>query len=363
MTSMVPAATPTRLSDAERAAIDAAIRRVTVDGPWIGGAEVDGFEAEFGSYVGATHVVGCASGTDAIVLALMGLNVPGGSEVLVPAHDGGYAATAARLAGLVPVPVDVDATRATPTVATLDAAAASTSPRALIITHLHGDPVDLSEIDQWRRARGMLLIEDCAQAHGARAGGRPVGSAGDAAAYSFYPTKNLGAIGDAGAIVFAHAEAAARARSLAQYGWDEHRRIDLAGGRNSRLDSLQAAVLRARLPFLDARNARRVTIRARYVREVPRLNFLGDGTGVAHHAVVRSTQRDALLAHLSACGIAPAIHYAVSVGDMPGLAIDAASTPQARLLAGQIVSVPCTPELQDEEVDAVIAALSKWSGR
>lgn len=363
MSAPVPAATPTRLSPAERVAVDEAVRRVISDGPWAGGPEVAAFEAEFGAYLGASHVVGCASGTDALVLALTGLDLAAGAAVLVPAHDGGYAATAARLAGLVPVVVDVDAATAGPSRATLDAAwgAAPSEPAALIVTHLHGDPVDLPAIDDWRTDRGILLIEDCAQAHGARIAGRAVGTTSDAGAYSFYPTKNLAAIGDAGAVVFADPEVAARARSLARYGWQERYRVELSRGRNSRLDPLQAAVLRARLPFLDDRNARRAAVRAAYVAAAPGLTLLGGADGVAHHAVVRSGDRDRLAAQLAARGIATAIHYPFAVTDMPGLqAIGEA--PLAQALAREVLSLPCTPELRDDEVETVCTALTEWAG-
>ena len=364
MSSAVPAATPTRMSDAERRAVDDAVRRVTTDGPWIGGPEVAGFEQEFGEHLGSPAVVGCANGTDALVLAMTALGIPAGAEVLVPAHDGGYAATAARLAGLVPVTVDVEVATGAPTVATLDAALATASrSRALIVTHLHGDPVDLVPIDAWRRDHGLLLIEDCAQAHGARSAGRAVGTVGDAGAYSFYPTKNLGAMGDAGAVVFADEAAAARARSLAQYGWGDRYDVRLPRGRNSRLDPLQAAVLRARLPFLERRNARRSVVRERYRAAAPQLAMLGGGDSVAHHAVVRSGDRAGLAAHLAARGVATAIHYPVAVGDMPGLEVSGAPTPGARQLCDQVISLPCTPELRDDEVDAVCAALTEWTER
>ncbi|MGN6502355.1 MAG: DegT/DnrJ/EryC1/StrS family aminotransferase [Pseudolysinimonas sp.] len=365
----MPAATPTRLLPEERAAVDAALRRVTDSGPWIGGPEVEAFEAEFGEHLGVRHVVGCANGTDALALALGGLDLAPGAAVPVPGHDGGYAATAARMAGFVPVAVDVDAQSAGPTVATVTAAAGAATavgePVAIVVTHLHGDPVDpvdLAAIDTWRRRRGMALIEDCAQAAGAPG----TAAIGDAAAFSFYPTKNLGALGDAGAVGFTDASRAARARSLAQYGWGERYRIELPGGRNSRLDSLQAAVLRARLPFLTGRNDRRRAVRARYAAAAPQLELLGTAVGVAHHAVVRTDRRDALIAHLEERGVSTAIHYPVAVADMPGvgmpgLGMTGADTPEARRLAASIVSLPCTPELTDDEVDVVAAAVAEWA--
>ena len=362
MTIAVPAATPTRLGPEERDAVRAAVLRVTDDGPWSGGPQITAFEEAFSAYLGSGEVVGCANGTDAITLAFLGLDLPPGSAVLVPGHDGGYAATAARRADLEPVAVDVDPETGDPTVATLEAAAASVAdPRAIVITHLHGDPVELRDIDAWRRRHRFALIEDGAQAHGARIDGRRVGSIGDAGAFSFYPTKNLGAVGDAGAVAFADPAAAARARALAQYGWGDRYRVMSPRGRNSRLDPVQAAVLLARLPHLDARNARRSAVRALYRAAAPGLRFLGGPGGVAHHAVVRTDDRAALIEHLTSRRIGVAIHYPFAVSGMPGLGVTRAPTPEAERLATQVLSVPCTPELHDDEVDAVSTALSEWT--
>lgn len=358
----VPEATPTRWDAAERAAVTRAIARVVDDGPWIGGSEVVRFEEEFAAYLGGGSVVGCGNGTDALVLAVTGLELPVGGGVLVPANDGGYAATAVRIAGLTPIPMDLDATTLAPSAQTAaDAAAGRSDVVAIVATHLHGDPLDLTSLDAWRRDRGIRLIEDCAQAHGARRDGRHVGLTGDAGAFSFYPTKNLGALGDAGAVVFADAEAARHARSLAQYGWDDDRAIVLARGRNSRLDPVQAAALRARLPFLDERNERRRAVLARYRARAPHLTFLGDAQdGVAHHAVVRTTARDELAQHLAERGVRTAVHYRRVLGDMPGLDLPDIPTPVARQLADEILSVPCTPELSEHEISRVESALEVW---
>ena len=360
--SLVPEATPTRLGAEEASAVREAIDGVLREGPWIGGPAVSAFEEQFSDYLGAGHVVGCASGTDALVLAMGALELPPDSSVLVPPNDGGYAAIAARMCGLEPVVMDVDAGTMAPTVGTAEGARRP-STSAVVLTHLHGDPVDLGELDSWRRAHGLALIEDCAQAHGARRDGIHVGSTGDAAAFSFYPTKNLGAVGDAGAVVLRDAGTAARARSLAQYGWSPRPVIALRGGRNSRLDPLQAAVLSARLPYLDARNARRREIIARYRTAAPGLDFAGDAhLGVVHHAVVRTDRRDDLVAHLAGAGVATAIHYPLVVGAMPGLDIEGGvgATPVATRLATRILSLPCAPELSDAEVGRVADSLSGW---
>ena len=358
----MPIATPTRLAPEERKAVRRAIERVIDSGPWIGGPEVSQFEDEFAAYIGGGSVVGCGNGTDALVLAIIGLDLPVGSQVLVAANEGGYAATAIRMAGLTPVAMDLDPTTLAPSARNAaDAAAGREDVSAIIATHLHGDPLDMAEIDAWRRHRGIRLIEDCAQAHGARRNGRHAGHTGEAAAFSFYPTKNLGALGDGGAVVFSDPEAAIRARALAQYGWNSERSIMLGRGRNSRLDALQAAVLRARLDFLDERNARRRAILAHYRSVAARSQFLGDRDyGTAHHAVLRSTNRDELSRHLAVRGVQTAIHYPLVLGQMPGLDLGIAATPVAAALAEQILSIPCTPELSDEEITRIASALEEW---
>jgi dTDP-4-amino-4,6-dideoxygalactose transaminase len=184
-----------------------------------------------------------------------------------------------------------------------------------------------------------------------------VGLTGDAATYSFYPTKNLGAVGDAGAVLFADPASADRGRALRQYGWGDRFRVQLAGGRNSRLDPIQAAVLTARLPFLDQRNARRRRVAARYATHV---ELYGDpDTTVAHHAVALTDERDQLAAGLAARGVETAVHYPWLVTEMPGLRMAPATTPCAAQRRGRILSLPCFPELTDDEVDQVCGALEE----
>lgn len=360
----VPAAAPTRLAPAEADAVREAVARVIHDGPWILGPEVSGFEEAWGRYAGLRHAVGVGNGTDALAIALSALGLSRGAGVLVAANEGAYAATAARMVGLVPVVMDVDASSMAPTVETAQAAH-RLGVEAIVVTHLHGDAVDLEPLDAWRRTRGLALVEDCAQAHGLRVGaGEHVGASADAATFSFYPTKNLGAVGDGGLVGFKDESVAARARSLRQYGWGERFRADLPQGRNSRLDPLQAAVLIARLPFLDDRNARRRTIAEAYATALGTSARLhGDrASTVAHHAVVVTERRDDLTAYLGAAGIDTAVHYPHLVDEMPGLAASGAPTPVAARLRAQILSLPCFPELTDEETTLVCQALVSWAG-
>jgi len=343
----------------ERAAVRRAVADVVDSDRWIGGPQVTGFEDEFGRYVGAdgARTVGVGNGTDALVLAFLGLGLRTGSAVLVGADDGGYSATAARVAGLVPVAMDTGPLGPTAATAAEALAAAPVPVGAVVVTHLRGTAVPLDGLDAWRRAEGLLLVEDCAQAHGLRVDGAHVGTTGDAATFSFYPTKNLGALGDAGAVVLADPERAARARSLREYGWERRYHVEHPGGRNSRLDPLQAAALRARLPYLDARNARRGAIAARYAELVEML----PPTGVCHHAVMLTDRREALQSELAERGVETAVHYPSLVTEMPGLAAYGASTPLARERQPRILTLPCFPELTDAEVDQVCAALAELS--
>jgi aminotransferase EvaB len=358
----VPAAAPTRLDPSERAAIEAAIARVVRDGPWIGGPAVAQFESDFAAYLGAREVLGVANGTDALALAFAALELAPGSGILIAANEGGYAATAARQVGLEPMVMDIDPDTLMPSVAT---ACTADDPRvaAVVVTHLHGDAVDLAGLDAWRRGRGLRLIEDCAQAAGLRVDGRHLGLTGDAATFRFYPTKNLGALGDGGAVVVADSEAAARARSLAEYGWRERFRIELPGGRNSRLDPLQAAILSARLPFLDRRNEARREISRRYRATLgPVARMYGDpATTVAHHAVVIEDQIEGLADLLAGHGVQTARHYPFLNTEMPGLGIrNSTATPNANKLRDQSLSLPCFPELEPHEIELVISVLEGW---
>jgi aminotransferase EvaB len=353
----VPVAAPTRLAPSEAAAVRAAVERVVTGDRWVGGPAVSSFEAAFASYLGTERsVVGVASGTDALVLAFAALGLAPGSAVLVAADEGGYAAGAAAQLGLRVRVMDVDPELGVPTAATA-AAGWADDVAAVVVTHLHGDAVPLADLDRWRRELGLFLVEDCAQAHGLRVGGRHVGLVGDAATFSFYPTKNLGAVGDAGAVVIGD-EHAGTVRSLREYGWGERYRVDRPGGRNSRLDPIQAALLEARLPFLDARNERRRAISGCY-REVVELH--GDPrTTVAHHAVALLPDlehRDRLREHLAARGIGTALHYPWLVTEMPGLAAtgDARSAARRR---DRKLTLPCFPELTDDEVEQVRKALA-----
>ena len=360
----VPVADPRRGVETLRLELDAAIARVVESGRYILGPEHDAFEEELGRFLGARHCVGVACGTDALELALLAVGCREGDEVVTAANAGFYASTAARMAGLRVRYADVDPSTLTVSVATLDAALTGDT-RAVVVTHLYGLLADVEPIAEACRERGVAMIEDCAQAAGARRAGRFAGTFGDAAAFSFYPTKNLPALGDGGAVVTSDDAVAERVRSLRQYGWDGKYLVAVPNGRNSRLDEIQAAVLRARLPHLDAWNERRRSIAARYGQvlrpDVGRLVSLEGEDYVAHLAVVLIAERDAVQARLRAAGIGTDVHYPIPDHRQPlwGDALAKVRLPVTERAAGQVLTLPCFPELTDKEVDRVCEALDE----
>ncbi len=355
-----------RHASAHREELMQAMARVVDRGWFIHGPELESFESEFAAYCGVTHAVGVANGTDAIELALRALDVGAGDHVVVAANAGMYATTALRAIGAVPVFADVDENHLVLTAATIEAVITKAT-RAVIVTHLFGRMADMTRIRALTDRAGIALIEDCAQAHGARQGGRNAGAWGDAASFSFYPTKNLGALGDAGLVTCADAAVAQRVRRLRQYGWDRKYVAVEGPARNSRLDELQAAVLRAKLPWLLTWNARRCEIARRYAAVAHHALRHPDVTGedyVAHLYVVRSQARESLRQHLTAHGIASDVHYPLLDTQQPVLAdlvATAAPLPNSSAAALQVLSLPCYPELTDAEVQQVCAALTAWT--
>ncbi len=360
---MIPQASPLANYRAHQAEIDAAVARALASGRYILGPEVQAFEAEFAAYLGLPYAAGVASGTDALQLALRALDLPAGSEVITVSHTAVATVAAIEQAGLVPVLVDVDPESFTLDPARLPAALRPRT-RAIIAVHLYGQPADLEPILAFARAHGLRLIEDCAQAHGAEYRGGKAGTRGDLACFSFYPTKNLGALGDGGLVATADPGLAERVRLLQQYGWRE-RYVSAIPGLNSRLDEVQAAVLRVKLRYLDAENARRRAIAARYDAELPgdRLRLprvMPYGRHVYHLYVVRSPRRDALQAALRARGVGTAVHYPVPVHCQPAYAhleLCAGALPVTEELAAQILSLPLYPEMTDAEVTQVVDAV------
>jgi dTDP-3-amino-3,4,6-trideoxy-alpha-D-glucose transaminase len=350
---------------AHQPAIDAAVQRVLASGWYILGQEVAAFEAEFAAACGAAGCVGVNSGTDALHLALLACNVGPGDEVITVAHTAVATVAAIRLAGATPVLVDIDPVTYTMSPAAL-AAAITPRTKAVIPVHLYGHPADLPAIADAVRTYGLWLIEDCAQAHGALSHGRPVGSVGDLACFSFYPTKNLGALGDGGAVTSRDPDLLARVRSLREYGWTPTARyISFVEGMNSRLDELQAAILRVFLPHLDAENAQRRALAAAYAGHLPAgivLPVEQPGCRHVYHLyVVRVPERDRVRDLLAQCGVGAGIHYPVPVHLQPGyrdaVVVPAPLTATERA-AEEILSLPMHPGMTVDDVAQVAAALA-----
>jgi dTDP-4-amino-4,6-dideoxygalactose transaminase len=343
--------------------IDAAVTQVFEGGRYILGEQVAAFEDEFASRCGVAHAVGVGSGTAALHLALAACGVGAGDEVVTVPHTAVATVVAIELAGARPVLVDIDPTRYTLDPERLEAAITART-RAVIPVHLYGCPADLDPIVEIARRHNLFVVEDCAQAHGAAYRGRPVGSWGHVAAFSFYPTKNLGACGDGGMVVTDDAELAERVRLLRQYGWRERYVSSSIGGvhgLNSRLDELQAAILRVKLRHLGEWNERRRRLARLYSERLA-------GSGVTlpcepentvhvyHLYVVRHPRRDALRAFLREQDVGSLIHYPVPVHLQPayrGLGYEAGALPAAEAAAREVLSLPLYPELREEEVATV----------
>jgi dTDP-3-amino-3,4,6-trideoxy-alpha-D-glucose transaminase len=359
------------LSDpALREALDAAYRRVLDSGRLILGAELEAFETEFAAYCGAPHAVGVGNGLDALTLTLRAAGVGPSDEVIVPAHT--FAATwmAVDAVGARPVAIEVDPASFT---VTAEGVAGAISPRtaAVIPVSLYGHPVDMAPIMELAGAHGLFVLEDAAQSHGAQDHGRRTGSLAHATAFSFYPTKNLGALGDAGAVTTADPALAARLRMLRNYG-SEQKYVHEITGVNSRLDELQAAFLRVGLQRLDTAIEFR---RERADRYRDRLSGLEGWTlpreaqwarHVYHLFVVQTPQREALMARLQAAGVETLIHYPVPCHLQPAfsrLGYKAGDLPVTERLADEVLSLPLWPQLPLTDIDTVAETIHAALGQ
>jgi dTDP-4-amino-4,6-dideoxygalactose transaminase len=340
----------------------AVIQRVLDRHAYVLGAEVAGFETEFAEYLGVRQCVTVANGTDALELALRGVGVAPGDHVVTVANAGFYASTAVRQVGAIPVYVDVAEDDLTMDVDELREALAA-KPKAVVLTHLYGKVARVESVADLCRRSGVALIEDCAQAHGASRDGVKVGAWGDVACFSFYPTKNLGALGDGGALATNNEELAARLRGLRQYGWKEKYHVEWSGGRNSRLDEMQAAILRDKLPHLDAWNAQRRAVAARYSAAWDDLPVIcprhGEGD-VAHLYVVRVRERETLRTRLRALGVATDVHYPVPdhlQTPARGASVAIGALPVTTAACAEVLTLPCYPGMQNDEIDTVVGAV------
>ena len=348
---------------ARRPVIDAAIARVLERGRFLLGEETAAFEQALAQRLGVARAVACGSGTDAIALALSAAGAGPEDEVLLPANVCVPVLTGVRLAGARPRFADVD-----PDTLTLGRAEAerALSPRVrfLLPVHLYGGMADGDGLRDLARERALVLVEDCAQALGASGRGAPAGSFGLAAAFSFYPTKNLGAYGDAGAVATDDKALAKSIERLRQYGWSR-RDVSETEGRNSRMDEIQAAILLAKLPFLDEDNARRREIASRYdsgLAGLPiRLLAVRSGSTPAPHLYpIRASARDDLARHLAARGVETAVHYPVPLHLQPAwssLGHRRGEFPVSEEACDTVISLPLYPTLSEEQVEAVVSAV------
>jgi dTDP-3-amino-3,4,6-trideoxy-alpha-D-glucose transaminase len=337
---------------------------VIESGWYVLGERVRAFERDYAAYLGGGHCVGVGSGTDAIEVALRALDLPPGSEVVTQANTCVPTVSAIERAGLEPVLCDVDLETATIDPASLEAAI-TPATRAIVPVHLYGQVGDIDAVVEIARESGAAVVEDCAQAHGAQADGRMAGTIGELGAFSFYPTKNLGAIGDGGAVITRDDALAERLRLVRQYGQTDRYHHEIRGA-NSRLDEIQAALLSVKLPHLERWIERRRAIAERYAQAleasdtVRPLGLLPGRRHVYHLYVVRSPQRDALQKRLAAEGIGTLIHYPIPIqGHPPYRDLPTVPLANSERLAGELLSLPIYPELTDAEVDAVCGTLAR----
>lgn len=351
-----------------RPEIDSAIARVLSSGWYLLGPELEAFEAEWAAYCGAKYAIGLANGLEALHLSLRALGIGPGDEVIVPSNT--YIATwlAVTHAGATPIPVEPDEAIYNIDPARIEAAITPRT-KAIMPVHLYGHPADMNPILDIARRHNLRVVEDAAQAHGAKYKGQPIGSHGDAVAWSFYPTKNLGALGDAGAVTTNDEQLAKDLRRLRNYGSARRYVCDVVGY-NSRLEELHAAVLRVKLRHLDAWNDRRRAVAKRYLQAFSGLPLaLPIERDWAHHVyhlfVIRTPGRDALAKHLADAGIGTIVHYPIPPHEQQAyrhLAIPPEALPIAKAIHSEVLSLPCGPHLTDANVSHVAEMIREFGG-
>lgn len=364
---MIPTSLPLAQYQSQKEDILACVARVFERGTYILGPEVMAFEKSFAGFCGVAYGVGVNSGTDALILALRALGISPGDEVITVSHTALATISAIVAVGATPVLVDIDATHYTLDPRALGAAMTART-RAIVAVHLYGQSADMDAIIAWAKNQKVHVVEDCAQAAGGRYKGRRVGSMGDVACFSFYPTKNLGALGDGGMVVTNDGTIAERVRRMRQYGWDESRSTE-EPGLNSRLDEVQAAILSVKLRTLDDNNARRGAIARRYNAAFSELPVTipaarPDTTHVYHLYVVSCDNRDGLREHLASQGILSGVHYPVPTHRHGGyekhVLISSTGLSVTDRFVDRILTLPLYPELADGDVERVITAVRRF---
>ena len=356
-----------KINERFRSEMDAAAKRVLDSGWYLLGKECGAFEEEFAAYCGVKHAIGCANGLDALKLVVKAMGIGPGDEVIAPANT--YIASLIAISANGATPVLVEPDIGTYLIDPAKIAEKITSrTKAIMVVHLYGQVCEMDAISAIAKRHGLKVIEDCAQAHGATCGGKRVGNLGDAAGFSFYPGKNLGCLGDGGAVTTNDDELAKKVRALRNYGSDVKYHFPYRGT-NSRLDEIQAAWLRVKLPHLDADNMRRSEIAARYCREIANpaitLPMAPDGnrqlSNVWHVFPIRTERRDVFQAYLTEKGVQTVIHYPIPPHRQPAYTEwHGLSLPITEKIHETIISLPISPVLADDEVAEVIGAVNAW---
>ena len=362
-----------KVNERFRGEMENAARRVLDSGWYLLGRENEAFEAEFAAYCGVKHAIGCANGLDALKLVVKAMGIGPGDEVIAPANTYIASLIAISANGATPVLVEPDLATYLIDPAKIEE---KLTPRtkAIMVVHLYGRVCEMGVINEIAKRHGLKVIEDCAQAHGAYCGARRAGNLGDAAGFSFYPGKNLGCLGDGGAVTTNDDELAKKIRALRNYGSDVKYHFPYRGT-NSRLDEIQAAWLRTKLPHLDADNARRAEIAARYCREIanPLVTLPAEDvrreTGdvklgnVWHVFPVRTERRDAFQAYLTETGVQTVIHYPIPPHRQPAYTEwHDLALPITDKIHDTIISLPISPVMSEDEVGEVVAAVNAWEG-
>jgi dTDP-4-amino-4,6-dideoxygalactose transaminase len=359
-TQMILCADPKQQYLSHKLEIDAAIKEVLDSGYYVLGQNVKSFEKEFSEYIGVKHGIGVASGTDAITIALRSCGIGTGDEVITVSHTAVATVAAIRSTGATPVMVDIE-----PEYFTIDPSkikkAITEKTKAIVPVHIYGQGAAIEEIKEISKRRGLYLIEDCAQSTGATYNDKMLGSFGDLACFSFYPTKNLGAIGDGGMILTNNDDFAKSGRLQREYGWAE-RYISCIHGTNSRLDEIQAAILRKKLSFLDKDNQNRIRLARLYSEKLKKSRYKipkerPNGTHIYHLYVIRDKKRNFLMKKLKENDIFAGIHYPVPIHAQEAYKVDDTQLAVTEQIANEVLSLPMYPELRESQVDLITEVL------
>jgi dTDP-4-amino-4,6-dideoxygalactose transaminase len=361
---MIPINDLSRINSKEIDDLNSLIVEILNSGWYIHGPHLKSFETDLSIYLGANYCAGVGNGTDALTIALKSIDVGQGDKVFVTANAGGYGTGALVNLGAIPIFVDVDTDVGLISLDDLEIKLkTNTGIKCIIVTHLYGNAASMPEIMELAQKFQVKVIEDCAQSIGAKVGGKLTGTWGDISTFSFFPTKNLGALGDAGAVVSNSKSLGEAVLSLRQYGWSEKYKISRAHGQNSRLDEIQAAILSYRLKDIDSKNEKRRAILSQYEAALRGTGahsmWFDDDRSVGHLAVIRVNERDKVRQYLADSGISTDVHYPINDYDQTPWAGEKLELPNTSKLNLEIMTLPCFPTLAQSEIDHICSALEK----